>query len=103
MSSLDGQLVGTVSSPRRQRFGPLGWLDACARRYPFAALFLVMIVSNVFGSLFNISYNQSLIVERHMSKEQQRVFWEVAAPWYNVIAYPACVGAMVLLLRPLMR
>lgn len=86
-----------------ERRHPLGWFDQFARRFPFLALFLVMIISNLFGSIFSFAYNRYLIVERHMSAEQRRVFWEVAAPWYNVFAYPLGVAAMVWLLYPLMQ
>ena len=103
MSGVDREITRIRRATPRQRWSPLRWLEDFARRCPFLALFLVMIVSNLFGSVFNVFYNVNLIVDRHMDERQRRVFWDVAAPVYNAIAYPACVGAMVWLLWPLMR
>jgi adenylate cyclase len=80
------------------RAGP--WLRL-ARRHPFAVLFLLVILSNVAGSIFNFAYNNYLIVEGLLNERQREVFWTVASPIYNVIAYPTCVALMVCWLWPL--
>jgi len=40
------------------------------------------------GAFSNFFYNTLLIVERLFDAEQKAVFWDLAAPIYNVVAYP---------------
>src|SRR5262249_50682911 len=68
--------------------------------YPFAAFVAVIIVSNLAGSFFNFFYNTQLIVERDLNEAQRAAFWWVAAPAYNLIAYPAFFMLLLYLLRP---
>jgi adenylate cyclase len=75
---------------------------ACARRWPFLTLFLLIVLSNAAGSFFNIYYNKLLIVER-LDQRQKEVFEQVALPLYNLLAYPVCLGVVLYLLRPLRR
>src|SRR5262249_26728138 len=85
--------------PPRPRRRPL---HALARRWPFAALFLVIVASNAAGSFFNIYYNKVLIVDR-LKPPQQDVFEHLALPLYNALAYPICLGLVVSLVWPLAR
>src|SRR5262249_20080608 len=67
-------------------------LKSFARRRPFVALFLMIVLSNVAGSYFNFMYNDHLIVRHTLDEDQRRVFWNVVAPVYNFVAYPLCLG-----------
>jgi adenylate cyclase len=78
-------------------------LYAIFRRWPFASFFGIVIISNAFGSYFNIQYNHHLIIARLLDSAQARVFYQVALPVYNGIAYPLCLGLVLYLLWPLMR
>jgi adenylate cyclase len=78
-------------------------LYALFRRWPFLSLFALVVISNGFGSYFNIEYNHQLIVNRLLDADQQRVFHELAVPVYNGVAYPLCLGLMIYLLWPLVR
>src|SRR5262245_29867976 len=79
--------------------GPRGLRELAApwRRWPFVTFFLLAVVSNVFGSLFNIFYNRYLIVEIHLSPAQKDA-WDWVLIAYNVVAYPLCLGLMTYLL-----
>lgn len=79
--------------------------DLAARRYPFLVFVLLLLLSNVAGSVFSFYYNTHVILHRQMrdNPAQQAAFWNVAAPLYNAIAYPVCVTAMWLLVRPAYR
>jgi adenylate cyclase len=90
---------GFRSSARRVA----GWAWTVAMRFPFVTLFLIVFLSNVLGSLFNFFYNTQLIVDCCMDDQQKAVFWEIASPLYNVVAYPAGVGLTIWLIWPLMR
>jgi adenylate cyclase len=94
--------AGAAEAARRGSRWVRPWL-ALVRRWPFVALFVIVIVSNAAGSFFNFVYNIKLIVERHLDAAQTRVFWDVAAPAYNLVAYPACLGVTLYLLWPLIR
>jgi adenylate cyclase len=73
---------------------------AFAERWPFLAFFLVIVLSNGVGSLFNILYNLALIVNLYLNEHQKQAFtWLLYA--YNATAYLYCIGVVVYLLRPL--
>ncbi|MBM3995355.1 MAG: HAMP domain-containing protein [Planctomycetes bacterium] len=74
--------------------------DALARRFPFIALALAIMASNLAGSFFNFFYNTQLIV-KHLTDAQRDAFWDVAAPLYNVIAYPMFFCLLFYLLWPM--
>ncbi len=78
-------------------------LYACARRCPFLSLFLLVILSNAAGSVFNILYNHQLIVGRYLDDAQRAAFSGVALPLYNLLAYPICLSVMLSLVWPLLR
>src|SRR4030095_15309096 len=59
-----------------------------AANHPSAALLVIVIVSNLMGSWFNIAYNERLIVRRQLTEAQRDVFWRVMVPVYNAVAYP---------------
>jgi adenylate cyclase len=80
---------------------PLALLAAFARRHPFAGMVVVAALSNGVGSVFSFLYNDSLIVKRYLTVNEQAVFWRIASPIYNVVAYPLCIGLMFWLLSPL--
>jgi adenylate cyclase len=90
----------TVSEP--SRFFVRRWFDAFARRFPFVALVVVILISNLAGSFFNFFYNTLLIVQR-LSEKQTAAFWDLAAPIYNLVAYPLCFSILIFLMWPTMR
>src|SRR6185295_3526236 len=65
-----------------------GFFLGLAQRHPFWAFFAIVIFSNVFSTVFNFLYNIYLIVEGILDAEQKAVFWNVASPAYNMVAYP---------------
>src|SRR5437016_3481700 len=81
-------------TPAREGFG---------RRWPFLTLFLLVIASNVAGSVFNFGYNTFVIVRGYMDAGQMAAFWRVASPLYNSLAYPLCLSVMLYLMWPLLR
>lgn len=83
--------------------GVAAFFDAIALRWPFAFVFLLVFFSNGLGSFFNISYNARLIVANFMDADQQDVFWNIAFPWYNVVAYAMGISLTIYLLYPLAR
>lgn len=91
-----------VSFRTPARFFLRVWFDAFAQWAPFAALFVVIAVSNLAGSVFNFFYNTRLIV-RELTPAQVSAFWDVAAPLYNVIAYPSCLSMFFVVLWPTVR
>ncbi len=70
------------------------------RRRPLLAYFLLALLSNVFGSVFNIGYNGTLIVAIRLQPPQQAAFGRVL-PAYNLVAYPLCALLLLRLLWPL--
>jgi adenylate cyclase len=87
------------SVPRRGLPEPLHRL---AMRRPFLALFVLLIASNVAGSIFSVYYNFELIVP-NMTEAQRWAFESVAIPLYNVIGYPLGCGVFLILCNPLRR
>jgi adenylate cyclase len=90
------------------RFFLRAWFDAFAQRFPFAAFVAVIIVSNLAGSFFNFFYNTQMIVgreghERLLDAAQRAAFWDLAAPAYNIIAYPAFFILTLYLISPMRR
>jgi adenylate cyclase len=74
-----------------------------ADRHPFLAFLLLgVVLSNGAASVFNILYNNWLIVRHYLDARQQRAFWDVLVPAYNAVAYPVAVAIMVCLLWPLL-
>jgi adenylate cyclase len=78
-------------------------VDGFVQRRPFLVLFMLVLLSNAFGSFFSARYNELLIVNRLMDREQVHVFWRVAFPAYNGIAYPIGICLIVWLLWPMSR
>jgi adenylate cyclase len=72
-----------------------------ARRRPLAALLLLMILSNVAGTIFNVYYNFEVVGDE-MTVAQKRAF-ERSIPAYNAVAWPVCIGAVVYQFWPLRR
>ncbi len=85
------------------RFFLHAWFDAFALRFPFPALVVVIIGSNLAGSFFNFFYNTQLIVDRLFDAQQKAVFWGLAAPIYNLVAYPLFLALLFYLFSPMMR
>jgi adenylate cyclase len=82
------------------------WLAPVLRgvqRQPFLWLMLLVAFTNIAASIVNVWYNLSLIVGRLMDDRQRAVFFDVAVPVYNAIAYPVCLGLMIYLIWPLWR
>jgi adenylate cyclase len=92
-------VIGVREAPR---FFVRAWFDAFGRRFPFSTLVFVIIGSNLAGSFFNFFYNTKLIVDRLPDAAQKAAFWDVAAPLYNVIAYPFFLVLLFYLFRPMM-
>ena len=90
-----------ISFREPPRFLVRAWFDAFAQRFPFWAFLGVIIVSNLAGSFFNFFYNTQLIVERDLDVLQKAAFWNLAAPAYNLIAYPVFFVWLLYLLRPM--
>jgi adenylate cyclase len=115
----DPELLITPSGPppmlaplqsSNQSSGPMSpsgrcraWLDGVVQRRPFVTLFLLVFLSNIVGSFFNVEYNRRLIVQYLMDEHQRDAFRHVALPVYNAIAYPVGIGLMIWLLVPLAR
>jgi adenylate cyclase len=89
--------LGHAPTPRRGLWGPLHRL---ALRYPFAVFLLLVLLSNIAGSAFSISYNLGFI-QKYMDQAQRDAFNNVAIPLYNAVAYPVCFGIALYLLYPL--
>jgi adenylate cyclase len=70
------------------------------QRRPFLGLFLLIVLSNLVGSAFNIAYNQSLIVSYYLDVNQERAFRFLLIR-YNIVAYAACLGITLYLLGKL--
>lgn len=90
-------------SSSRSRYFLLARFDAFARRLPFWALVVVILVSNIGGTAFSFFYNTQLIVERILTPSQKIGFWDHAVPIYNAVAWPTCLAAIFYVLWPLMR
>jgi class 3 adenylate cyclase len=102
-----GNLPAAAAVPRAVREGtarpgPLGWWHALSQRYPFAMLFVLLLASNVAGSVFSVVYNFEVIA-RYMDADQLWVFQGVAIPLYNALAYPICLGVTLYLFWPMRR
>jgi adenylate cyclase len=76
---------------------------AAIHRWPFASFFLLVILSNLVGSYFNIAYNERLIVRHHLTVAQRDAFWNVMVPAYNLVAYSVAFLVIVRLLLPIAR
>jgi adenylate cyclase len=87
-------------APRRGLWWPLHPL---ALRYPFAVFLLLVLGSNVAGSVFSVAYNAGFIQVRYMDQAQTDAFQNIAIPLYNVVAYPISFGLAIYLLYPLHR
>jgi adenylate cyclase len=66
-------------------------------------LFLVILASNLSGSVFNFLYNTFLIVHRYLDAHQRAVFADVGLPAYNLVAYGLGLGLVAYLFWPLSR
>lgn len=93
------------SRPRRR-----GWFHSLKKRWnrftlrrPFMAVILILVLSNVASTIFNVTYNLYVIVRQVMDERQQSVFENAALPLYNALAYPIGFGVVVWLMRPLAR
>ena len=76
-----------------------GW----ARRHPMVGLAIVMLLSNVTASMFNIIYNNYLIIERNATVAQETAFTHYALPIYNGVAYPLIFGIWIVVIWPVGR
>jgi adenylate cyclase len=89
-----GPISAADPSPSR------GLLWGCARRWPFASFFILVVLSNAVGSYFNIEYNLRLIVRHFLDDAQRAAFWRVLYA-YNAAAYAICFTLIIYFLRPL--
>lgn len=100
-------VTGTESRTRSSRVLPTDRMSRQfrneARRHPFIALVLIVIVSNGVWTVFSFGYNSAFIVDQHMNPAQREVFWGVASLAYNTVAYPLGIGLLVYLMWPLVR
>jgi adenylate cyclase len=106
MAAPQASLNGNAAAAEQNR-GIRGWLltqlDWFVSRQPFLSLFVVIFASNALGSFFNIRYNNDLIVAHHLTMAQKQVFYRVALPLYNAVAYPVGISLTIYLLWPLAR
>ncbi len=91
-----------VSIREPSRFFLRAWFDAFAMRLPFIGLFVAIFASSLAGSFFSFFYNILLIVEPS-SAAQKAAFRDVAAPIYNVVAYPLGFLILLIWISPLIR
>lgn len=92
--------TATIGVREKPRIFVRAWFDQIARRFPFVGLVFAILASNLAGSFFSFFYNTLLIV-KEMTEAQQRAFWDVAAPLYNLLAYPLCFSILFYLIWPL--
>jgi adenylate cyclase len=84
-------LLATTAAPPRH---------GLMRRHPLRTFFLLAVLCNAVYTVFSIVYNYELIVRHYLGPAQVAAFWHVV--WvYNLVAYPACLGVLAWLLRPL--
>lgn len=81
--------------------GMRAWLFDFGQRRPVACILLVTLVSNVFGTIFNIAYNHNFIVTRS-TPDQKEVFFRLVM-LYNPIAFPIGLTFIFRLAMPLYR
>lgn len=81
------------------RPAPGGW-RARVVRHPLSAVFLLAIVPNVLGSLFNISYNQAEIMDHWPASKPQ---FEELIPVVNGVFFPLGLFVLWLWVRPALR
>src|SRR5262245_48903735 len=82
---------------------PRGWherFEALARSKPLAMAFGFMVISNAFGTVFNIVYNLQQVASG-MTPAQRVAFETVAIPTLNGLVWPVCMAATIYLLWPL--
>jgi serine/threonine protein kinase len=70
-------------------------------RWPFALGCLLVLLPHVISSVVNVSYNALRIVE-HLTPDQQATFRRLVL-LYNVVAYPAGIVAIMVLVMPVRR
>ena len=66
-------------------------------RHPFLWLVILVLLPQVAGSIFNITYNMTQIV-KELDDRQQVVFWRLVNI-YNAIVYPIAVVVFVIVVR----
>jgi adenylate cyclase len=75
---------------------PVRWLlqalSAFGQRHPVVAILVIIVLSNVFGTVFNILSNGHFIYTHCNERQQEVFFWLIMG--YNPIAFP--VGAVLL-------
>lgn len=80
---------------------PSGPFVGFVNRFPVLSIFLLLLLSNVAGSVFNVLYNTHLIVFRYLDPQQKDIFHYVVLPLYNAVAYPICLGIAIYVLLPI--
>ena len=80
---------------------PVGRLEKWLSCYPYLVLASAMLLPQLFGSIFNITYN-ALRIGPGLSKIQQASFVAAILP-YNLIFYPLGIAVLVPALRHLAR
>jgi serine/threonine protein kinase len=81
---------------------PAGFLGRPASRRPFLWLSSFILLPHVLGSLVNIAYNKTQIIDGLEIAARQEAFFRLVLA-YNAVVYPACLVAMGWLIAPVFR
>jgi eukaryotic-like serine/threonine-protein kinase len=100
------ELAGALDGCREWRriesdLPSLGPFTEMVTRHPFLALMVLTFMPHVMGSLVNIPYNASRIVD-YLTRTQQEAFTNLSLV-YNVVVYPAFIWVVYRLVAPAFR
>ena len=98
---------GTVGSAER-RLPAAKWYTRHAWKAPFLWLALLALGPQIIGSVVNISYNFTEIVNNdvdgaRLTEEQSNLFLHQLVPLYNGVVYPLLVGLGIAVVAPVYR
>jgi serine/threonine protein kinase len=85
----------------RKDLPPPSVVSGPALRHPFLVLLIVTFLPHVLGSIVNIAYNQSQIMDG-LSAHQQTVFARLVVG-YNLVVYPLALAIIYYLIAPIVR
>jgi serine/threonine protein kinase len=97
-AALDGS--GDLERARQNLPAP-GVITGPALRHPFLVLLIVTFLPHLLGSMVNIAYNQSQIVNE-LSAHQQVIFNRLVIG-YNLAVYPLTLAIIYFLIEPIFR
>lgn len=97
-AALDG--CGAMERARRE-LPALGAVTGLALRHPFLLLLILTFLPHVLGSIVNVAYNRSQIMDG-LSAHQQQVF-DRSVVGYNTAVYPLALAIIYFLTAPIVR